>query len=151
METPKETPKKKTPKKKTKFSAVLFTADKPTADGRIYPMAVLQKTLERFTKKPIIIVQEMNPVERKVKKVPLAEPWSKKVMANVLKGEIVDNDLIFYAECRANRDGRKLAGIIKSIGLENVHFFPVGYGVVDDKNVIDPTYQLNYISVEPKK
>ena len=55
------------------------------------------------------------------------------------------------AECRNNAEGRKLEGIIEGIGIENVEFFPVGYGTVDAGNVINPDYVLNYVSIEPKK
>ena len=145
----KPTTKSKT--EKFKFSGVLLVADKPTADGRFYPKAVIENILGRCVMKPALIVQEMNPVERQTKNISLAEPWDEKIMAIVLGAEMQGVNLVFHAECTNNRDGRKLKGIIQGIGMENIEFLPVGYGTVTDKNVINVDYKLNYIAVEPKK
>lgn len=133
------------------FSVNLLTENKPTANGRIYTHETLQKICERITKAPKIIIQEMNEVERKIKKIPVQLPWMKQVMAEVLKGEIVEGDLVIHALCLQNREGSKLEGIIKGIGMDNIIFFPIGYGEVDENKVIKPGYQLNYIAIEPKK
>jgi hypothetical protein len=146
------TTEKKKKEEKFKFSTTLMLAGQPTVpNGEIYTHELIRRLVERFTVKPYIIVQEMNPVEREAKKIPLAEPWSKKVMANVVSGELVDGKLIIHCETRLNRDGRKLAGIIQENGIESVEFFPVGYGVPGPNGVIAPNYQLNYVAVEPKK
>lgn len=144
---------KKTAVKKEKFtfSINLLSASKPTVNGHIYTPELLHHLCERFTKKPKIIIQEMNEVERKIKKIPIELPWMKQVMADAIAGEIINGDLVAHAVCRHNREGRKLEGIIKSIGLENLIFFPIGYGEIDKNKVIKPNYQLNYIAVEPKE
>src|SRR5210317_610414 len=95
----------KTTKPKPTFTTVLMVADTPTEKGRIYPIELLHRLLERFTVKPEIIVQEMNPVERELKKIPIAEPWDKKIMATVKSAEIIDNQLMITFVCRLNRDG----------------------------------------------
>jgi len=137
---------------KYEFSAVLMVAGMPTVpNGEIYTIDIIRRLVERFTVKPRIIVQEMNPVERKAKNVSIAEAWNQKVMADVISGEIVGNKLVIHCQTRLNRDGRKLAGILQTNGLNSVEFFPVGYGVMDPSGVISPDYQLNYIAVEPKK
>jgi hypothetical protein len=146
--TKKSNPKNK--KEKYSFSAVLFALNRKTANGFIYPREVLDKVVERLYKKPYIVVQEMNEPERRVKKIPIAEPWAKKVMADVKSGKIIENNLVFKAECRNNREGRKLEGIIKNVGLEQLEFFPVGYGTADENKTINLNYKLNYIAVEPK-
>ena len=143
------TSSKKTKKEKYTFSFVLFSANKPTINGRIYTPELLHQMCKLFTKEKIII-QEMNEVERKVKKISVAEPWMKQVMADVVRGEFIEGELVVHALCRNNREGRKLEGIIKNIGMENLTFFPIGYGDVDDNNVIKPNYHLNYIAIEPK-
>lgn len=136
---------------KFKFSTVLMVAGMPTVpNGEIYTPQIMSKILERITLKPQLIVQEMNPVERKAKGVSLAEPWSKKIMANIVAGEIVGNKLVIHCETRLNRDGRKLAGLIQNNGIETVEFFPVGYGIQGADGVISPDYRLNYVAVEPK-
>jgi len=141
--------------KKTKskpcYTTTLLIADMPTERGRIYPQEVLERILERFTVKPEIIIQEMNLVERELKKIPVAEPWDKKIMATVKNAEIVDGRLQITFECRLNRDGKKLSGVIDSMGIEAVEFIPVGYGTADEQGIINLDYRLNYIAVELKK
>lgn len=138
-------------KERYPFSVILLSGNKPTIDGNIYPTELLHHLCETFTKKPQIIIQEMNVVERKVKKIPIELPWKKQIMADVIKGEVIENNLVIYALCRANREGRKLEGIIKNIGIPHLRFFPVSFGETDDNKVIKPhNYRLNYIAVEPK-
>lgn len=132
------------------FSAPLLVADKATSDGTVYTRATLDKICERLNTKPNIIVQEMNPVERKLKNISLAEPWDKKIMAIVLSAQFVGDLLIFTAECKSGRDGKMLAGMVDKIGIDNLSFFPVGYGI-PDKNKIVESYALNYIAVEMVK
>ena len=71
-------------------------------------------------------------------------------MASVKSAEMVGNNLIFEAECRLSRDGKKLSGMVQTLGIEEIEFVPVGYGVPDDKGIIGIDYQLIYIAVEPK-
>lgn len=132
------------------FTACLLVADKPTSDGRVYPLALVQSICDRLNTQPPIIVQEMNPVERKLKNISMAEPWDKKVMAIVMSAQIIKNVLCFTAECKTGRDGKMLAGMVEKIGLENIEFFPVGYGTTNSSNIVD-YYKINYIAVELKK
>jgi hypothetical protein len=126
----------------------LFVADIPTEDGRIYTAELCHWVAERLTKKPPIIIQEISAVERKLKDIPVAEPWSARVMADVIGGEMEDNALKIYFRCRNNKYGRKLETVIRQIGLTGIEFTPVGYGESDNTGAIKPGYQLNYISVE---
>ena len=132
---------------------ILLFGDVATKDGRIYPLDLCKFLAERMSKAPELIIQEFSPQERKLKKIPLAEPWKEKSMATVIGGEMEENALVVYFRCKGNRDGKKLEGMINQEGIENLQFIPVGYGLTDDKNVIQPGYQLNYIAVEalPKK
>lgn len=134
---------------KVKFSAILLFADMPTQEGNIYTSSLCTKLAARLCQTPRIIIQEFNPVERRLKKVLLEEPWSKKIMADVIDAELIDNKLVFSAECRVNRDGKKLAGMIQSLGINSLEFVPVGYGVADASGMIGMDYRLNYIAVEP--
>lgn len=133
------------------YSTVLMIAGMPTETGRIYPPDVVARLLERFTLKPEIIIQEMNPVERELKKIPLAEPWDKKIMATVKRAEVSGGKLIIYFTCKKNKDGRKLEGIIQSMGMNAIDFVPVGYGMADERGIVSPSYRLNYIAVELRK
>lgn len=138
-------------KEKFHFNAVLMLADTPTQDGRVYPMELCQKIVERLNERPYIIIQELNLVERKLKDVRPDVVWKEKVMASVKSAEMIDNKLVFEAECRLSRDGKKLSGMVQSLGLEEIEFVPVGYGIPDENGVIGMNYELIYISVEPIK
>ena len=129
---------------------ILLVGDTPTKDGRIYPLDLCKFLAERLGKAPGIIVQEMSPQERKLKKISLAEPWMEKVMADVIGGEMEEKSLAIWFRCRTNREGKKLEGMIRQEGIDKLQYIPVGYGLVDDKNVIQPGYQLNYIAIEAK-
>jgi len=138
-------------KSKVIFSAALLIAERPTTNGNVYSTALCQKLIERFTLKPHIVIQELNPVERQLKGIPLAEPWDKRVMAVVKSAAMVGDVLVITAECRLTRDGKKLSGMLKTLGLDTIEFMPVGYGIPDNLNRIGLDYRLNYIAVQPKK
>ncbi len=134
-----------------KFSAVLMVAGMPTVpNGEIYSMQIMNRIVERCTLKPSLIVQEMNPVERKAKNIPLAEPWDKKIMADIVSAQIMGTRLVINCECRNNRDGKKLQGLLQTVGIDALEFFPVGYGIQGADGVINPDYKLNYVAIEPK-
>jgi len=133
------------------FNVPLMVAGMPTIDGNIYPIQVLNNLVERFTLKPYIIIQEMNPVERKVKQISLSEPWEKKAMGYVTKGVVVNSTLIIQCECKSSREGKILSGLIKNFGVNGIEVFPVGYGTVGKDGIISPDYKLSYVAVEPKK
>lgn len=135
-----------------KFSTTLMLAGRPTfPNGEIYTVDLITRLIERLSVTPHIIIQEINQVERKAKNISIAEAWDKKIMANVISGELVDGRLMINCETRLNRDGRKLAGIITENGIDTLEFFPVGYGVAGLNGVIESNYQLNYVAVEAKK
>ena len=137
-------------KDKLVFTAPLIIADRMTTKGNVYPRELCQKLIERFTLKPHIEIQELNPVERQLKGIPLAEPWPKKTMAVIKSAHMYGDMLIISAECRLTRDGKKLAGMVKSLGIDALEFMPVGYGIPDNMNRIGLDYRLNYVAVEPK-
>lgn len=137
-------------KEKFHFKAILMVADAPTQDGRIYPRELCEKIVSRLNERPYIIIQELNLVERKLKQIRADVVWDKKIMASVKSAQMVGNNLVFEAECRLSRDGKKLSGMVQSLGLAEIEFVPVGYGVPDDMGIIGVDYQLIYIAVEPK-
>ena len=139
-----------TKKEKFKFNAVLMLADTPTQDGRVYPRSVCEKVVARLNERPYIIIQELNLVERKIKDVRADVVWKQKIMASIKGAQMIENQLVFEDECRLSRDGKKLSGMVQSLGLPEIEFVPVGYGVPDDKGIIGNDYDLIYIAVEPK-
>lgn len=132
------------------FTVPLMVAGMPTVDGNIYPIQVLNNLVERFSLKPAIIIQEMNPVERKLKKIPLSEPWEKKAMGYITKGMVINSTLMIQCECKSSREGKILSGLIKNFGVNGIEVFPVGYGICGKDGIISPDYKLSYVAVEPK-
>ena len=137
-------------KHKVLFAAPLIIADRVTSSGNVYTRELCYKLIERFSLKPYIIVQELNPLERQLKHIPLSEPWDKKIMGVVKKAEMVADMLVISVECRLTRDGKKLAGMVQTLGINDLEFMPVGYGMPDNLNRIGLDYRLNYIAVEPR-
>ena len=133
------------------FTFPLIVGGMPTIDGNVYSMQILSNLVERFILKPEIIVQEMNMVERKARNISLSEPWDKKIMGIVRKGFIANSTLFVECECKGGREGKKLAGLVQSLGVENVEFFPVGFGYTGEDGMISPDYKISYIAFEPKK
>jgi hypothetical protein len=136
-------------KEKFHFKSLLLLADTPTQDGRVYTRELCDKIVARLNERPYIVIQELNLVERKLKDVRPDVVWKQKVMASIKSAQMIGNQLIFEAECRLSRDGKKLSGMVQSLGLEELEFVPVGYGIPDDKGVIGVDYELIYIAVEP--
>ena len=136
---------------KVTFITPLIIGGAPTIDGNIYPMHVLAQLVERLSLKPQIIIQEMNQVERKLKGISISEPWDAKAMGFITGGKIVSTTLYIECECKNTREGKKLAGLVSTIGVENLDFFPVGYGLKDESGMIAPNYKLSYVAFEPKR
>lgn len=143
-----DTPKKEK-KQKYRFSSVLLIADKVTAFNRVYNRELCEKIVERLNQRPYIVIQEMNLVERKLKKINEDVVWKEKVMATIRSATMLDNKLVFEAECRLSRDGKVLSGMVQSLGLAEIEFVPVGRGIPDSNGVIGLDYELIYVAVEP--
>lgn len=131
------------------FTAPLLVINKKMESGAIYNSVIADRICERLNTKPSIIVQEMNPVERKMKNISPAEPWDKKIMANVISAQISNGLIIFTAECKNGRDGKILNGMIKQYGIDGITFFPVGYGTHSNGQM--DNYELKYIGIELKR
>jgi len=136
-------------KEKFTFSSVLLIADKPTQDNRTYSRELCEKIVKRLNERPQIVIQELNLVERNLKKVRVDEVWKSKTMATIKSATLLDDKLVFEAECRLSRDGKKLSGMVQSLGLADLEFAPVGYGIPNEQGVIGIEYELIYIAVEP--
>lgn len=128
--------------------STLMIGDMPTEEGRIYPMDLCVWLAERLGRAPQIIVEEVSPLERRLKKINEAEPWPEKAMGIVVGAEMNGAALDFYFRCKGTREGKRLDGMIKQFGIEAIKFIPVGYGETDETGRIKPGYQLNYIAVE---
>jgi len=127
----------------------LIEADKPTESGNVYSMDTLVE-LARIINTPgeRITVQEMNSPERLRDKLPPYQPIQSRVMAYLLNAEINGNSLDVVCETKPSRDGRKLVGIISTVGIDNIHFIPVGYGDRNNDGYVIG-YVLKYVSIQP--
>jgi type III secretion system FlhB-like substrate exporter len=132
------------------FKINLLTKNAPTVNGHYYTDQVFQKIINKI-QGGSIIVQEYAEVERNIKKIPMGEPIPRKIMADATSAEVVGNDLIITVECKNTKIGGKLAGIIENIGLDNLLFFPIGSGTLNQRSEIQMDYDLKFIAFEPKK
>ena len=121
-------------KEKFRFKAILMIADTPTQDNRVYSRELCEKITSRLNEKPHIIIQELNIVERKLKDKRPDVVWPQKVMASIKSAQMVGNQLIFEAECRLSRDGKKLSGMVESLGLQEISSFQsvMGYRMSEE-------------------
>ncbi len=96
------------------------------------------------------IIQEFNPIERQIKKVPLNVVWEEKVMGHCIDAKNVDGKLVMTFKCESNKYGKQLMNICESYGLKNLKIFPVGEGVPveqDGKKTVTQ-YKLKYVAFE---
>lgn len=127
----------------------LFEADKPTESGHVYGIDTIMKLMEVINSSAErITVQEMNVPERVRDKIPPYQPIPSRTMAYIISAEINGNSLDVICETKPSRDGRKLVGIISTVGIDNIHFIPVGYGNPGQNGYVTD-YVLKYVSIEP--
>lgn len=127
----------------------LFEIDKPTEGGNVYTFDTVMKLMEIINSSAErITIQEMNVPERLRDKIPPYQPIPSRTMAYLLSAELNGNSLDVTCETKPSRDGRKLVGIMSTVGIDNIHFIPVGYGYPDANGCVT-NYTLKYVSIEP--
>lgn len=124
----------------------LFDSTHPTADGRVYPLELLERIRAAIAEKPVGI-EEVSPVERRVKHIPVCYPWPEHDMALSTSSEIVDGKLFADFAVKNNKFGRLLNATIEA---GDVEYIPVGIGDVDKDNVVSE-YTLQYVAISPKQ
>lgn len=130
------------------FDIELMDSNKPTVAGNWYSEKTLLDIHQRIIMGTVYPLCEFSPLERELKKIPLTEVWTEKIMANSVSSRYEDGKLIITMKCVSNKNGKRLKSICDSIGIEKMKWFPVGYGnTVQDngKNVVTD-YTLIYIS-----
>ena len=132
------------PRKKKPLAHItveLLTAGVPTVNGTVYSREILEKAVEDMAQKPITI-EEVSPVERRAKKVPVCFSWPERAMAESTSAGIVDNTLVVDFDIKDNRYGKLLKAVIDE---HPVKWKPVGVGDTDaDGNVTD--YKISYVT-----
>lgn len=132
------------------FPAEVIDTNRPTREGRWYTVDTVDHIVDQVNSNQKFIIQEFNPVERQIKKVPLNVVWEEQVMGHCIDAKNVDGKLIMTFKCESNKFGKKLMNICESYGIQNLKFYPVGEGVtvdVDGKKTVD-RYKLNYVAFE---
>ena len=121
----------------------LLVADQPTRGGRVYPKELIDKLCADINSKPVTI-EEVSPLERRAKQIPVCYSWKEHAMAVSTGATVDDGKLSVEFDIKNNKFGSLLQ---KSIEAGNVGYMPVGIGDTDDKgNVTD--YTISYIAID---
>lgn len=132
------------------FPAEVIDTNRPTENGHWYTVDTVDNIVDQVNRNQRFIIQEFNPIERQIKKVPLNVAWEEQVMGHCIDAKNVDGKLIMTFKCESNKYGKKLMNICESYGLKNLKIFPVGEGIPveqDGKKTVTK-YKLNYVAFE---
>ncbi len=132
------------------FPAEVIDTNRPTQEGRWYTVDTVDHIVDQVNRNQRVIIQEFNPVERQIKKVPLDAVWEEQVMGHCIDAKNIDGKLIMTFKCESNRFGKKLMNICESYGVQKLKFYPVGEGItvdVDGKKTVSK-YKLKYVAFE---
>ena len=137
------------------FPAEVIDCNKPTKDSSTgelhwYSPETVDNVVKQVKEGTRFIIQEFNPVERQLKKVPLAAVWEEQVMGHCIAAENVNGRLIMTFKCESNKHGKKLMNICESYGVQNLKFYPVCEGIIVDvngKKTVD-RFKLHYVAFE---
>lgn len=126
------------------IDVALFDIGKPTRDGRIYPLELVERIAGQIATGKKFTIEEVSPVERELKKIQPYESWSEHAMAESTGCRIEDGVFHIEFQTKANKFGKLLCATLDS---GNVKYFPVGIGEVGDDGVVSG-YQLSYVSYD---
>lgn len=132
------------------FPAEVIDTNRPTKDGNWYTVDAVDQIVDQVNRNQRFIIQEFNPIERQIKKVPLSAVWEEQVMGHCVDAQNVDGKLIMTFKCESNKFGKKLMNICESYGVKNLKIFPVGEGIpvdIDGKKTVTQ-YKLKYVAFE---
>jgi hypothetical protein len=128
----------------------LFDIGKPTAGGRVYTEESLAPLLAELSAGKKFTIEEMSPIERKLKGINEWDSWAEHSMAESV-GHSLDNGVLSIDfELKGNRFGKLLGATLDTYGENGVRYFPVGTGE-ENENVQITSYKLSYISFEIKE
>lgn len=132
------------------FPAEVIDTNRPTKDGNWYTVDTVDQIVDQVNRNQRFIIQEFNPIERQIKKVPLSAVWEEQIMGHCVDAQNVDGKLIMTFKCESNKFGKKLMNICESYGVKNLKIFPVGEGIPVDiggKKTVTQ-YKLYYVAFE---
>lgn len=138
------------------IDAEIMILDKPTktnpdgSGGNIYPQSVAERIiLEVMTGKRTYDVEEVSPVERRLKKKAPFDAWPEHAMAESVGARIENGRFIMSFKLKSNKYGKLLRDAIETHGLDKIEFFPVGVGTPDENHMVSD-YKLSYVAFEVK-
>lgn len=123
------------------FTVELMDAAVPTKDGRIYPPELIEKLRQQILEKPITI-EEVSPLERKAKGIPVCFSWPEHAMAKSTAAEVTGNHLEVTFDIFNNKYGKLLK---KTYDEHKLKFIPVGTGDTNERNEVTD-YQMQYVT-----
>lgn len=130
----------------------LIDANIPTESGNVYTMDCLQQVVMQINANPgKITLQEMHVAEREKKGIAMHEPMQSRTMAVITAARINGDSLDLVCETKPTRDGKKLGGILGSLGIGAITCIPVGFGDTVSVGALNEVrnYLLKYVAVEP--
>jgi len=132
------------------FPAEVIDTNHPTQDGNWYTVDTVDQIVDQVNRNQRFIIQEFNPIERQIKKVPLNVVWEDQVMGHCVDAKNVDGKLVMTFKCESNKFGKSLMNICESYGLKNLKIFPVGEGIPVEQNGKKTVtkYKLKYVAFE---
>ena len=137
------------------FPAEVIDCNRPTKDSSTgelhwYSPETVDNVVKQVKEGTRFIIQELNPIERGIKKIPLSSVWEEQIMGHCIAAENVGGRLIMTFKCESNKHGKKLMNICESYGVKKLNIFPVGFGVLEDrdgKKVVN-RFKLIYVAFE---
>ncbi len=137
------------------FPAEVIDCNNPTRDSTTnelhwYSPETVDDVVKKFKEGERFIIQELNPIERGIKKIPLSSVWEEQIMGHCIAAENVNGRLVMTFKCESNKHGKKLMNICESYGVKNLKIFPVGWGDLEERDgkKFVTKFKLIYVAFE---
>ena len=135
-------------KPKPTIRANILDAGVKTKSGRVYPLELVEKMAADINEHPITI-EEVSPLERKVKKIPICYSWPEHAMAVSQNAEVEDGKLFADFAIKGNKYGKMLKTVLDANTPERVAFKPVVIGD-DAPDGTMTAAKISYVTFEVK-
>jgi len=135
-------------KPKPTFRVNILDAGVMTKGGRVYPPELVAKLAADINEHPVT-VEEVSPLERKVKKVPICYSWPEHAMAVSQNAEVEDGKLFVNFAIKGNKYGKLLKTVLDANSPGRVAFKPVVIGD-DAPDGTMTSAKISYVTFEVK-
>ena len=120
----------------------LLVAGQPTRSGHVYTPEAIEKLCADIKETPVTI-EEVSPLERRARKIPVCNSWPEHAMAVSTDASVDNGVLKVDLDIKNNKDGSLL---MKSIEAGEVVYKPVG--VTTDEGDVISNYKMNYVTID---